>query len=96
MELLFSSLYCSFFNLNAGTPPKPKALKHKEVGRDSVMLQWEPPIHDGGAPVTNYVIEKRDMRRDRWTYVHKVTPLYFILGNNPTLSILLGKLSSFP
>ena len=40
--------------------------------KDSVTLEWDAPADDGGARLTGYVIEKRDTRKSRWTYVHKV------------------------
>lgn len=42
------------------------------IQRDAVTLEWERPEFDGGAPLTGYVIEKRDARKKRWSYVHKV------------------------
>ena len=38
------------------------------------MLDWDEPESDGGAKLTGYVIEKRDVSKKRWTYVHKVEP----------------------
>ena len=46
----------------------------RDIHRDRVTIEWEPPQYDGGANITGYVIEKRDARKKRWTYVHKVEP----------------------
>jgi len=46
-------------------------------------LKWTEPDSDGGSPITNYVVEKRDVRRRAWQAVdttvkdtkYTVTPL---------------------
>lgn len=35
--------------------------------RDYVDLKWTPPSKDGGAPITGYVIEKREKGNPKWT-----------------------------
>lgn len=42
------------------TPGPCPSVKVKEVSRDSVTITWEIPTIDGGAPVNNYIIEKRE------------------------------------
>lgn len=39
---------------------------------DSVTLGWNPPVEDGGSPVTKYVIESKQDRDGEWTLVSKV------------------------
>ena len=61
------------------TPKAPSKIHTKGVRKDSVTLEWDAPVDDGGARLTGYVIEKRDTRKARWTYVHKVsTALRFL------------------
>lgn len=40
-----------------------------EVYKDSMVLSWEPPTSNGGVDITNYVIEKRDTKRNTWSHV---------------------------
>ena len=47
---------------------------YRSVHRDSVTLEWEAPVDDGGSDLTGYLIEKRDARKSRWSFVHKVEP----------------------
>ena len=56
------------------TPSPPTRLTMRDIMRDTVTLEWEPPEYDGGSHLTGYLIEKRDARKNRWQYVHKVEP----------------------
>ena len=40
-------------------PGPPGMPEIKDYDKDFVELEWEPPIRDGGAPITGYIIEKR-------------------------------------
>lgn len=42
------------------TPGKPQDVKVVDWDKDHMDLEWKPPINDGGAPVDNYIIEKKD------------------------------------
>ena len=41
-------------------------LKVTEVRKDYAKLAWTPPESDGGAPIKNYQIEKRDTSKMTW------------------------------
>uniref|UniRef100_A0A3Q3GKH6 Fibronectin type-III domain-containing protein n=1 Tax=Labrus bergylta TaxID=56723 RepID=A0A3Q3GKH6_9LABR len=38
-----------------------------EVTPDHMMIQWRAPKDDGGTPITNYVVEKKDVKKP-WEY----------------------------
>lgn len=51
----------------AGKPGKPE-LEDWDV--DRVDLKWTPPKSDGGAPITGYVIEKKEKFSPVWDEIH--------------------------
>uniref|UniRef100_A0A672I8L5 Immunoglobulin superfamily member 22 n=1 Tax=Salarias fasciatus TaxID=181472 RepID=A0A672I8L5_SALFA len=51
------------------TPAMCRNLVLKDVTRGKVTLCWEPPLLDGGAEITNYVIEKRDSSKRSYSSV---------------------------
>ena len=55
-------------------PSPPSNLEVTEVGRDFISVTWEEPESDGGAPITHYVIEKRDASQLTWLTAGSVTP----------------------
>ena len=55
------------FNL----PDRPGKPKTVSVSSSSVILAWEKPPSDGGSPITNYVLQKRDARGSRWVDCNK-------------------------
>ena len=67
----FQNFSVKYFCLFIEVPDKPEAVEVVDVQKNSVKLQWTPPIHDGGSPITGYVIEKRDMKRPTWTQAGK-------------------------
>lgn len=56
-------------------PSKPTGpIEILDVQRDSITVQWNPPKHDGGSPLTAYVLEKRDAKRTMWSKVDRIGP----------------------
>ncbi|KAF3843842.1 hypothetical protein F7725_002691 [Dissostichus mawsoni] len=64
-------------------PSAPQWLEVASITKVSAGLKWQAPSSDGGSPITNYVVEKRDVRRKAWQAVdttvkelkYTVTPL---------------------
>ena len=64
-------------------PGKPGTPEVKEMTTDSANLEWKAPDSDGGAPITNYVIEMRLLGETKWKVVNRdenVTATSVILG----------------
>ena len=61
-------------------PGKPDVAN---IDTSSIHLEWTPPRHDGGSPITGYVIEKRDTVSERWMKVTKapLKELNFTVGD---------------
>ncbi|XP_077868412.1 twitchin-like, partial [Saccoglossus kowalevskii] len=51
-----------------GAPGKPDIPAYD---RHQMDLQWTEPNNDGGAPITGYVIEKKDTKLNRWVKCNK-------------------------
>lgn len=47
-------------------PGPPIELTVDSVGNDWIELNWQPPIRDGGSPITGYVIERRTAANYKW------------------------------
>ncbi|XP_065220483.1 twitchin isoform X27 [Planococcus citri] len=48
-----------------GAPGIPKKVEPTEEG--AITITWTKPRHDGGAPITGYVVEKRLIHEEKWT-----------------------------
>jgi len=51
------------------TPAQCRNLLLKDVTRGKVTLCWEPPLLDGGAEITNYIVEKKDSSKRSYSAV---------------------------
>ncbi|XP_039866743.1 myosin-binding protein C, cardiac-type isoform X8 [Simochromis diagramma] len=47
-------------------PDPPMAPTILSVGEDSCVVQWEPPLFDGGQPIIGYVLERKKLKSYRW------------------------------
>lgn len=53
-----------------GVPDAPEQPIVTEVTKDSALVTWNKP-NDGGKPITNYILEKRETMSKRWVRVTK-------------------------
>lgn len=64
------------------SPGPPSNIVIKEVTKESAVMSWDVPENDGGAPVKNYHIEKREASKKAWVSVtnncHRLT--YKVIG----------------
>ncbi|CAF0814387.1 unnamed protein product [Rotaria sordida] len=47
-------------------PGAPFDLTINAIGNEWIELSWQPPIKDGGSPITGYVIERRTASNYKW------------------------------
>ncbi|CAF3878648.1 unnamed protein product, partial [Adineta steineri] len=47
-------------------PGAPLELVIDSVGNEWIELSWQPPLSDGGSPITGYVVERRTPGNYRW------------------------------
>ncbi|XP_035858475.1 immunoglobulin-like and fibronectin type III domain-containing protein 1 [Sander lucioperca] len=63
--------------LDKPTPPQgPVDIIESAV--TSVEFKWKPPKDDGGCPVTNYIIDRQQVGRNKWSNLGEIP------GNNPS------------
>ncbi|XP_028170388.1 titin-like [Ostrinia furnacalis] len=54
-------------------PSKPEGpVVMREISRESVTIEWKPPLDDGGLELTKYAIEKHEPETDQWIKVADV------------------------
>lgn len=53
-------------------PGQPGQPSIEDYDKDFVDLVWEPPMRDGGAPITGYIIEKKDKYSPNWVQAAEV------------------------
>ncbi|KAK5920276.1 hypothetical protein CgunFtcFv8_024102 [Champsocephalus gunnari] len=51
-----------------GTPGRPTIF---DVSRDGMTVAWNPPEEDGGLEVSGYIIERKEVRSERWVRANK-------------------------
>ena len=51
----------------ADVPDKPGKPEPLETTPNSITLEWEPPLRNGGNPIVGYNVEKRLKGDSKWT-----------------------------
>lgn len=66
-------------------PGPPDSVRGEEFAGDALTLYWNAPKDDGGATVTNYVVEKREAFSQTWAKVNSYCTVPFIRVRNLTI-----------
>lgn len=60
--------YCSLPIALPGPTGRPSVF---DVSRDGMTIAWHEPDEDGGSAVTGYIIERKEVRAERWVRANK-------------------------
>ena len=77
MLVIFAILIFNIYIYLVAEPPAAPGgpLVVSQVLRHSMTLAWQPPHYDGGAGITGYIIEMRDiLAGGGWTRVDRIKP----------------------
>lgn len=66
-------------------PGKPENLRADEFAGDQLTLYWQPPKDNGGSPITNYIVERKEARSQTWTKISSYVTVPFIRVRNLTI-----------
>lgn len=59
----------NFFIFFLDKPGPPRNIKISEVTSESAYLTWQKPEDDGGAVISHYVVQKKDVAAENWVPV---------------------------
>lgn len=58
-----------FLTLFADVPDAPQNVIVGNVTKFGCIVSWEPPMSDGGSPITSFIVELRDRTSVKWSPV---------------------------
>ena len=61
-----NNVYCLWFTEKPGIPQQPFIVSSD---KNSCVVCWKAPSSDGGAKVSNYYLEKREKKQNKWMSV---------------------------
>lgn len=56
---------------HTGVPGPPTLLEAKDIQASNASLSWKAPEDTGGAPITSYLVEKKQTTSTRWAKANK-------------------------
>jgi hypothetical protein len=62
-------------------------LRADEFAGEALTLFWNPPKDNGGADITNYVVEKKELRSAAWQKVQvslSLCYIYYVVLHTPS------------
>lgn len=65
---------------SSALPGTPSAPEISGVTQNSVTLNWNEPVQNGGTEITGYVVEKKETKGPRWVKVTRnpITQLRYV------------------
>ena len=76
-HIFFHFLNISFACYITDVPDAPNKPKITSFDKTEMTLTWSAPDFDGGSPITNYVLEKKEPFSSRWSEVTKTSSLEY-------------------
>ena len=62
----FQPVFHLIFHYFLDRPSPPQKAVISDIGSDDCMINWSPPIDDGGCPFRGYIIERKKASSSRW------------------------------
>jgi titin len=72
--LTYSNTWLTFHVIFSDPPGKPGKPVVEDLTEETAFLRWTPPEDDGGAPITNYIVEMKHPGDKKWTVVDSKVP----------------------
>lgn len=54
---------------NTAEPRAPGAPEIEEIDVDFILIKWTPPSDDGGSPIINYTVERKEKKSRKWSII---------------------------